>query len=78
MKSRFAFGLHQLLRTKQPRRNFITQAFKVEDNLIEPEAKMAGHVFEKYKCRFDFAKDSMDMRPKVPRIVLSTMLDQRD
>lgn len=61
-------------RTKQPRRNFVAQAFKVGGNLIEPEAEVAGHVFEKYECRFDFAKDSVDMRPKVPRIIVSTTL----
>ena len=59
-------------RCKQTRRNLVIQGFKVGGNLIEPEAEVAGHVFEKYECWFNFANDSMDVRPKVSRIVFST------
>jgi hypothetical protein len=57
------------LRSKEPCRNFVVQAFKVCGNLVESEAEVAGHVFEKYECRFNLANDSMDMRPQVPRII---------
>jgi hypothetical protein len=62
------------LRCKESRRNLITQAFKVSGDLRKSEAEVAGHVFEKHDCRFNFANDSTDVRPKVSRIVLSTAL----
>jgi len=60
------------LRCEQSRRNLVTQAFKVCGDLCKSEAEVAGHVFEKYDWWFNFANDSMDLGPKVSRIVLST------
>jgi len=36
---------------------------KVSDDLVESEAEVVGHVFEKHDAGFNVANDAMDVRP---------------
>jgi hypothetical protein len=51
------------LRCKEARRNFVTQALKVGDDLLGPEAEVSTDVLGKYDAWFNFANNAMDVGP---------------